>query len=636
MDMQMIKDNLKELELKKRYLLCKYESAFDINNFVQVVLRIKCDEPDYVISNESHFDNYSRDNRTYVKADSFSKFVKNDMDEELSNKPLNEQIELLGTYLKDKLIVVNPYYYFKSDSEDGEKFYKNGTVIKVIPCDEEINHEYFCVPEIPNQNSFDSFKSYDEFPLPLVSKELIGMPNYLFYNQKIYKVEVEASSSNDTYWKAKDNTIKELNVNYSTAVWKNQIIDCNNGFVFIDKTLIFTSKIIDFNVSNIQSKSIQNKDTDEIKYESSKAGKAMQDFFEFTKENNLCYSLNDIYNFYTCVCASQLIILAGMSGTGKTKLPLKFAEYFNMTEDNKKLLFVPVSPSFTEPSDILGFLNPNNGLYTSSETGLVEFLKHAEEKPDEMHMVIFDEMNLAQIEYWFAPFISILEKDLGERKLRLYSKAQRCINDDKYTDLIEIKNNIIFVGTINLDETTKNISDRLLYRSFIINLKKESFVNYKTQQSGRQQKNDLKNFEEDFKIFMPEDSSYSEDYISSFSKQELEFFDRIHTELNKVDSQKGVSFRCVKNIALYLKNKPEELDKNRAFDYAFKQTVMKKINGSIESIGEFIGSTIDNNNVVDGILIKLFDEFSEISDFTECRNEARNKVLELKKYGYAR
>ena len=205
------------------------------------------------------------------------------MDEELSNKPLNEQIELLGTYLKDKLIVVNPYYYFKSDSEDGEKFYKNGTVIKVIPCDEEINHEYFCVPEIPNQNSFDSFKSYDEFPLPLVSKELIGMPNYLFYNQKIYKVEVEASSSNDTYWKAKDNTIKELNVNYSTAVWKNQIIDCNNGFVFIDKTLIFTSKIIDFNVSNIQSKSIQNKDTDEIKYESSKAGKAMQDFFEFTK-----------------------------------------------------------------------------------------------------------------------------------------------------------------------------------------------------------------------------------------------------------------------------------------------------------------------------------------------------------------
>lgn len=78
------------------------------------------------------------------------------------------------------------------------------------------------------------------------------------------------------------------------------------------------------------------------------------------------------------------------------------------------------------------------------------------------------------------------------------------------------------------------------------------------------------------------------------------------------------------------------MDKNRAFDYAFKQTVMKKINGSIESIGEFIGSTIDNNNVVDGILIKLFDEFSEISDFTECRNEARNKVLELKKYGYAR
>ena len=183
----------------------------------------------------------------------------------------------------------------------------------------------------------------------------------------------------------------------------------------------------------------------------------------------------------------------------------------------------------------------------------MEFLKHAEENPNEMHLVIFDEMNLAQIEYWFAPFISILEKDLGERKLQLYSKSQRCINEEKYPSTIEIKNNIIFVGTINLDETTKNISDRLLDRSFIINLKKESFVNYKTQQSGRQQKNELKIFDEDFKIFMPEDSSYDEDYISNFNKQELEFFDRIHSELNKVDSQKGVSFRCVKNIALYLK-----------------------------------------------------------------------------------
>ena len=633
MEIQTIKDNLKELELKKRYLICKYQDAYEINNFVQVVLTIICDEPDYVESNGLYFDNNSRGNLTYVKADSFNEFVKRDRDEYLYIKPLSEQIESLASYLEDKLIVVNPYYYFKND---GEKFYKNGTVMKVIPSDNKIESEYFCIPKIPNQNSFDSFKNYDEFPLPLVSKELIGTPFYLFYDQKVYKVKIEASNSNDTYWRAQENTIKELNVDYYSAESKNQIIDSGNGFVFIDKKLIFASKIIDPNISNVQSESAQNKEIDEIKYESSKAGKAMQDFFEFTKENNLCYSLNDIYNFYTCVCASQLIILAGMSGTGKTKLPLKFAKYFKMTEDNKKLLFVPVSPAFTEPSDILGFLNPSNGLYTSSETGLVEFLKHAKENPNEMHLVIFDEMNLAQIEYWFAPFISILEKDLGERKLQLYSESQRCINDDKYPSTIEIRNNIIFVGTINLDETTKNISDRLLDRSFIINLKKESFVNYKTQQSGRQQKNDLKPFDEDFKIFMPKDSSYNEDYISSFSKQELEFFDRVHTELNKVDPQKGISFRCVKNIALYLKNKPEELDKNRAFDYAFKQTVMKKINGSIESIGDFIGNSINDNNVEDGILIKLFDEFSEISDFTECRNEVRNKVLELKKYGYAR
>ena len=164
-----------------------------------------------------------------------------------------------------------------------------------------------------------------------------------------------------------------------------------------------------------------------------------------------------------------------MSGTGKTKLPMKFAEYFNMTEDDNTLLFMPVSPSFTEPADILGYLNTNTGLYSSSETRLIEFLKHAMENEDKMHMIIFDEMNLSQIEYWFAPFVSILEKDLGDRKLHLYSKYQRCINDEKYPSSIKIGNNVIFVGTINLDETTKNISDRLLDRSYIIKRNNQIF-----------------------------------------------------------------------------------------------------------------------------------------------------------------
>ena len=63
---------------------------------------------------------------------------------------------------------------------------------------------------------------------------------------------------------------------------------------------------------------------------------------------------------------------------------------------------------------------------------------------------------------------------------------------------------------------------------------------------------------------------------------------------------------------------------------------MKKINGSIDSIGKFIGTNIDDNGEANGVLTDMFNSYSEISEFKECRTEIINKVLELKKYGYAR
>lgn len=633
MNIQEVNDNLKEIELKKRYILCRYKEAFVINDFVQVVLEAISEEPVFVIENQTYFDNNSRENFYYVKADSFSEDLYKDRDIRFDYITSTDLIKELDEYLEDKLIIVQPYYFYNTSRDT---FFKNGTVKGLIQVNDDTDDDFFCVPKITDMNSYENFINKKEFPIPLVSEKLIGKPFYLFHDDQLYAVKLEQSKTNDTYWIAleSDDSIKKLEIDYEREKNKKKIIDCNNGFVFIERRLVYSAtQTSDLFVSSDKEK---NAEVEQSQYESSKAGIALQGFFDYTKKNNLCYSLNDIYNFYTCVCSSQLIILAGMSGTGKTKLPLKFAEYFNMTEKNGKLLFVPVSPSFTEPSDILGYLNPNTGIYTSAETRLVEFLKHASENPEEMHMVIFDEMNLSQIEFWFAPFISILEKDLGERVLYLYSNVQRCINEDRYPSQIEIKNNVIFVGTINLDETTKNISDRLLDRSFIINLKKESFVNYKAQQAGNQNEGQNNGFSEDFKIFMPDDEDYKGDYISNYSLKELEFFDSLHEELSKVDSQKGISFRCVKNISLYLKNKPEELNRRRAFDYAFKQTVMKKVNGPEDSIKELLGSLNQSGEVVNGKLVELFEKYSEISDFTESRIEVKNKIVELKKYGYAR
>ena len=195
----------------------------------------------------------------------------------------------------------------------------------------------------------------------------------------------------------------------------------------------------------------------------------------------------------------------------------------------------------------------------------------------------------------------------------------------------KIGKNVVFVGTINLDETTKNISDRLLDRAFVINLKKMSFKDY--SETNIDIKEEVKKSSENFFEYIPENDVEEYNYISKFSIEQLEFFDKIHEILNKIDPQKGVSFRSVKNIALYLKNKPDEFDERKAFDYAFKQTIIKKINGSTESIGMFLGlENISNEES----LIDIFDEYNMISDFSESRKEIENKVAELRKYGYTK
>ena len=146
-------------------------------------------------------------------------------------------------------------------------------------------------------------------------------------------------------------------------------------------------------------------------------------FLKVLEKKGLCYDKEDIYNFHVSCKSSNLTILAGASGMGKTRLPLAYAECINVRESDGTLLFLPISPSYTEPSDVLGFYNSQTDEYVPSETGLVDFIKHAQDNPTKMHMVIFDEMNLSQIEYWFAPFMSILEKPKGERIITLYSKT---------------------------------------------------------------------------------------------------------------------------------------------------------------------------------------------------------------------
>lgn len=446
-----------------------------------------------------------------------------------------------------------------------------------------------------------------EFNIEYLNHNIDILPHYLNFKDKIYSANLEYSNSKI---KPKDAVYSALKVTLDEI--KDSCIVCGN-IIFIKKQP-FIEKIY-LNKDKI---SMDNDISSEL-----------DKFANQIQSEGLIYSKEDIYNFYTCICASELVILAGMSGTGKTQLPLFFAKYFNMSEDSKTLLFVPISPSYLEPSDILGFLNPNTSEYVPSQTGMVEFLRHAEEHPNKMHMVIFDEMNLSQIEYWFAPFLSILEQDPSNRYLELYSTDATCKNKDIYASKIKIGNNIVFVGTINLDETTKNISDRLKDRSFIINLSKSSFIEYYNEQSSTENTTE-ETYDRDFFTFVKRiDNNFN--YIKSLDIEIINFLDEVHEFLNGIDYQSGISFRTVKNISHYMHFKPSKLDSKLAFDLAFKQTVMKKLSGDSDFMLKVIGKTDSESG-----LVQIFDKYSNISSFTYSRKEIRVKRQEIDRFGYAK
>lgn len=359
------------------------------------------------------------------------------------------------------------------------------------------------------------------------------------------------------------------------------------------------------------------------------------------KSQSLSYKQEDLLNFHIACKSSMLNILAGPSGTGKTRLPLIYAEAINCKEEDGTLLFLPVSPSFTEPSDVLGYYSAQDNKYHPSETGLTEFLINAmNNKKKKMYMVIFDEMNLSQIEYWFAPFLSVLEKPEGQRFIRLYSSFVSPENKDDFPEVISINDNVLFIGTINLDETTKDLSDRLIDRSIIINLDKPTFNEHWYAVNDKAQNTYTLKSKMNYSGFNHMRVKFPNPYSSVLYQEEIDFFDKLHEEIQKINPTKGVSFRNIKKICYYLAQAEALCDEtyNREFffDLIFKQTILKKINGYDDSIKALLGKIDESDNIVDSILIKVFDNNPDVSTFTYSRKEIKNKIKEYKNYGFTR
>lgn len=180
------------------------------------------------------------------------------------------------------------------------------------------------------------------------------------------------------------------------------------------------------------------------------------------KEEKLYFDIDTIRFFVSGFAASHFMILEGLSGTGKSSLPRYFAKFINAN-----LLFVPVQATWRDKTNLIGYFNDFSKAY--SETEFLTSLYHANYNPDMIHMIVLDEMNISRVEYYFADFLSVLEYPEEEWKIKIMQLPYNFIPPAKLDDgVIQIPNNVYFVGTANKDDSTFTITDKVYDRAITI------------------------------------------------------------------------------------------------------------------------------------------------------------------------
>ena len=178
---------------------------------------------------------------------------------------------------------------------------------------------------------------------------------------------------------------------------------------------------------------------------------------------HLYYEIRTIRLFIAGMASTKLIILQGISGTGKTSLPYSFGKFMQ-----KDTTIASVQPSWRDRTELFGFFNEFTKNF--NETEVLKRI-YSSSFTDDINFVLLDEMNIARVEYYFAEMLSILEMpNSDEWKLDLVPNVWSTdpVNLDR--GKLRIPQNVWYIGTANNDDSTFAISDKVYDRAQPINL----------------------------------------------------------------------------------------------------------------------------------------------------------------------
>ena len=352
-------------------------------------------------------------------------------------------------------------------------------------------------------------------------------------------------------------------------------------------------------------------------------GQQIEKIFEYINSKGFVYDEKLLKNFYLSLKSKPFVLLAGTSGTGKTRLVRLFAEAIG-AYGSGRYKQIAVKPDWSDSMDLFGHVNLDNKFVPGA---IVEFIKKAADDPDKLpYILCLDEMNLARVEYYFSDFLSIIEtRDLVEDEIVTDNLVPKiCYSGDEdaeklYSNLM-IPENLYIIGTVNMDETTFPFSKKVLDRANTIEF---SYVDFNLPESISPNEAEVIEVKNDFLR-----SKYLKLRMDCIDKWDAvkklnEDITKINSVLEKSDSHFG--YRMRDEIIFYMLYNDEFglLDEKEAFDNQIMQKILPRIQGSSESTANILrelfkicaGSFINNNGQTDGQKMKSYLDNKEIADY---------------------
>ena len=176
------------------------------------------------------------------------------------------------------------------------------------------------------------------------------------------------------------------------------------------------------------------------------------------------YELPLLRSFIAGMASSRLIILAGLSGTGKSLLPRMFSRF-----TGSEVFFSPVQATWRDKTDVLGFYSEFTKTFK-----ITDFLRdlYSSSYSEKTALMVLDEMNLSRIEYYFADFLSILEYPKEEWKIKVFEpELGQKLPVHLQGGYVKIPANTWFIGTANTDDSTFTITDKVYDRAITLDFR---------------------------------------------------------------------------------------------------------------------------------------------------------------------